>query len=651
MCGITGVMNARQSGEDLRSCALRMADTLAHRGPDDAGVWVEPEAGLALAHRRLSILDLSPQGHQPMASACGRYQIVFNGEIYNHAELRLALEQAGVRGWRGHSDTEVMLAAIVAWGLSDALRRFVGMFAFALWDRTRRTLSLARDRIGEKPLYYGFSGGVFLFASELKALRAYPGFTAQIDRDALALMQRLAYIPAPHTIYRGIRKLLPGSFLTLPLDCRSLPEPVRYWSATEVAEQGQRNPFQGSEAEALAEVERLLGDAIARQMVADVPLGAFLSGGVDSSAILALMQARSMRPVQSFTVGFWEPAFNEAQHAKEVAAHLGTQHHEIYVTPQQALDVVPRLPGIYDEPYGDSSQIPTYLVSQLARQHVTVSLSGDGGDELFGGYNRYFWAKNLWRRMGWLPESLRRLLAMAITTPSPTAWDRLFRGVSPVLPAALRYQNPGDKMHKLAQILTARNPEAIYWGLVSLWQDPERLVLGGHEPISAFNDDAQQADLREFEHWMMHKDILTYLPDDILVKVDRAAMAVSLETRLPLLDHALVTFVWSLPLGMKIRGSERKWLLRKLLYRYVPSEMIERPKMGFGIPLAEWLRGPLRAWCEALLEPGRLRNEGYFDPERVQRYWREHLSGNRNWAYHLWNVIAFQAWLEATHGS
>ncbi|MCU7907115.1 MAG: asparagine synthase (glutamine-hydrolyzing) [Candidatus Thiodiazotropha sp. (ex Epidulcina cf. delphinae)] len=647
MCGIAGTLNDTQSADTLSANAKRMADTLVHRGPDDAGVWTEPDQGLALAHRRLSILDLSCEGRQPMASACDRYRIVFNGEIYNHAILRNELESAGVRGRHGHSDTEVMLAAIATWGVRNALERFTGMFAFALWDRETRSLTLARDRLGEKPLYYGYSGKLFLFGSELKALRAHPKFKAEIDRHALASMQRLAYIPAPHSIYQGIRKLAPGTLLTLQTGHRTESRPEVYWSARQVAEQGQRTPFNGTEEEALDELERLLGDAVSRQMVADVPLGAFLSGGVDSSVTVALMQARSDRPVKSFTIGFWERAFNEAENAKAVATHLGTDHTELYITPEQALDVVPLLPKLYDEPYGDSSQIPTYLVSQLARQQVTVSLSGDGGDELFGGYNRYLWGKHLWRMLGWAPISLRHILASLLTSPSPAAWDRIFHALHPITPASLRYQNPGDKLHKLAQIVTARDPQEIYRRLVSQWKDPENLVLGSREPVTAFTDPTQQPDLVEFEHRMMQIDSVTYLPDDILVKVDRAAMGMSLETRLPLLDHKLVEFAWSLPLAMKIHGNQRKRLLRKLLYRHVPAELIERPKMGFGIPLADWLRGPLRAWSEALLNEHRLREEGYFNPAMVQAYWKEHLSGQRNWSYYLWNVLAFQSWQDA----
>ncbi len=624
-----------------------MAAALHHRGPDDGGVWTEPEAGLALAHRRLSILDLSPEGHQPMASTCGRYLIVFNGEVYNFRELRQELDRLGPTRWRGHSDTEVMLAAIAFWGVEAALRRFVGMFAFALWDRGKRTLTLARDRLGEKPLYYGRQGGAFLFGSELKALRAHPDFRGEIDRNTLAMLLRFAYIPAPFSIYRGIRKLPPGSYLTLSHQALGDAEPVVYWSAREAAERGAADPFTGTEQGAADELERRLGAAVGGQMVADVPLGAFLSGGVDSSTIVALMQAQSSRPVRTFSIGFWEPAFNEAKHAKAVARHLGTDHTELYVTPEQALGVIPRIPTLYDEPYGDSSQIPTVLVSELARRHVTVSLSGDGGDELFGGYNRYFWAPDIWRRLSWAPRALRRALAAALTTAGPATWDRLFHALGPLLPAALRYANPGDKVHKAAGILATKSPEEIYWGLVSQWKEPEAVVPGSREPATVLNDPAGWPDLAGFQQRMMYLDQVTYLPDDILVKVDRAAMGVGLETRVPLLDHRVVELAWRLPLSMKIRGGECKGLLRRVLYRHVPKELIERPKMGFGVPLAEWLRGPLREWSEALLDEARLGQEGWFAPGPIRARWAEHLSGRSNRAYDLWNVLVFQAWLES----
>ncbi len=646
MCGIAGFIGDFQNEQELQARARVMAGRLHHRGPDDTGAWVDPQLGLGLAHARLSILDLSPEGHQPMASSCGRYLMVFNGEVYNHIELRRELEREGVRHWRGHSDTEVMLAAIASWGLPAALKRFVGMFAFALWDRETRRLSLARDRMGEKPLYYGRQGRLFLFGSELKALRAHPGFGAGVDRNALGQMLRFAYVPSPHSIYEGIRKLPAGCYLTLDPAADSDPAPVAYWSVREAAERGQADPFRGSEAEALDELERLLGEAIGLQMIADVPLGAFLSGGIDSSTIVALMQAQSARPVKTFSIGFWEQSFNEAEHAKAVAVHLGTEHTELYVTPQQALDVIPRLPELYDEPFADSSQVPTFLVSQLAREHVTVSLSGDAGDELFGGYNRYFWAVQIWRKLGRLPAPLRRLMAGAITSVSPAAWDRLFGTLQPILPGRLNQPNPGDKLHKLAGNLTIQAMQQVYPGLVTFWDDIPALVPGGRQGHSLVDRPEDWPGLESFQHQMMCLDALTYLPDDILVKVDRAAMGVSLETRVPLLDHRVVEFAWRLPLDMKIRGEERKYLLRQLLYRHVPRELIDRPKMGFGIPLGEWLRGPLRDWGEALIEPSRLRNEGWLDPDPVHALWNEHLCGQRNWSYHLWNVLVFQAWLE-----
>ena len=603
---------------------------------------MDPETSLGLVHRRLSIIDLSPAGHQPMASVCDRYIIAFNGEIYNHSELRQSLVHTN---WRGHSDTETLLAAIATWGLEAALKQCVGMFAFALWDRKTKCLTLARDRLGEKPLYYGWLGDVFLFGSELKALKAHPAFRTEIDRDALTLFLRHNAIPAPYSIYQGIHKLPPGTFLQLYVGQKDT-RPVAYWSARQVAEAGQRNLFRGSDSEAGAELERLLGRAIHGEMVADVPLGSFLSGGIDSTTVVALMQAQSTRPVKTFTIGFHEEGYNEADQARAVARHLGTEHTELYVTPQDAMDVIPSLSAIYDEPFADSSQIPTYLVSRLARQHVTVSLSGDGGDELFGGYNRYFWARNLWRRLGWMPRPLRAAVAGVLTTVPPSSWNTAFQKLERWLPARLRYANPGDKLHKAAQILAVRSPEEIYLGLVSHWKHPAQLVRGSHEPQTLLTDPSRQAVLPDFEHSMMYLDTATYLPDDILTKVDRAAMSVSLETRVPLLDHRLVEFAWTLPLDMKIRHGQGKWLLRQVLYRHVPQSLMERPKMGFGVPIDQWLRGPLKPWAAALIEPAQLMREGIFDPVPIQRKWLEHQAGVRNWSYYLWDVLMFQAWME-----
>jgi asparagine synthase (glutamine-hydrolysing) len=647
MCGLTGYWKASgHSTQEAEAIVGAMARQIIHRGPDDQGVWTDADAGFALAHRRLAIIDLSPQGRQPMLSHCGRYVIAFNGEVYNFAAIRNELELAGdVSVWRGHSDTEVMLAAIAAWGLEAALKKFVGMFAFALWDRQTRTLSLARDRLGEKPLYYGWQGETFLFGSELRAIKAHPAFRAEINRDALTLFLRHSAIPSPHSIYKNISKLPPGTFLQVHAGLKDA-RPLAYWSARSVAEEGQRNLFRGSDAQAVSELERLLVQAVAGQMVADVSVGAFLSGGIDSTTVVALMQAQSPRPVKTFTIGFNETGYNEAEHAHAIARHLGCEHTELYVTPQAAMDVIPNLSSIYDEPFADSSQIPNCLVSHLARQRVTVSLSGDGGDELFGGYSRYFWARSIWKKLGWAPRPLRAALAGVLTTLPPSSWNAAFNKLNRWIPASLRYANPGDKLHKAADILAVHSPEQIYLELVSHWKDPSHVVLGGHEPATLLTDPAQRADLPDFEHQMMYLDTVTYLHDDILTKVDRAAMSVSLETRGPLLDHRVVEFAWTLPLEMKIRSGQGKWLLRQVLDRHVPNALTNRPKMGFGVPIDDWLRGPLKTWAATLIEPGRLAREGYFEPQPIQRKWLEHQSGSRNWSYYIWDVLMFQQWLE-----
>lgn len=659
MCGIAGFFATEGcSGIDLKAVALDMARRLVHRGPDDEGVWVDATSGVALAHRRLSILELSDAGHQPMTSHCGRFVVVFNGEIYNHLAIRRELEEQGwplsAGGWHGHSDTETLLEAIAAWGLDRALHRSVGMFAFALWDQEEKTLLLARDRIGEKPLYYGLKAGALLFASELNALRAYPGFQGEVDRDALALFLRHNAIPAPYSIYRGIFKLLPGTCLKLTqydVANRRLPTPTPYWSLCEVAARGQNDLFQGSASEASIELERLLKQSISSQMLADVPLGAFLSGGIDSSTVVALMQSQSARPVRTFTIGFHEGGYNEAEHAREVASHLGTDHTELYVTPEEALSVIPRLPILYDEPFADVSQIPTFLISEQARRHVTVCLSGDGGDELFGGYNRYVHAASIWQRLGWLPHGFRTALAGILTSLPPSSWDAVFNRMGALLPGGWRYRTPGDKLHKLAEMLSVRSPDEIYSSLVSQWPHPEKVVVGSMKPILVIKDEEGAMGLRELEHRMMFQDAKSYLPDDILVKVDRAAMAVSLETRVPMLDHRVVEFAWSLPLSMKIRGNEGKWLLRQVLDRYVPRSLINRPKTGFAVPIDSWLRGPLKDWAEELLDPIKLKEQGFFEPEPIRVKWNEHLSGKRNWSHQLWSVLMFQAWLNEHHGN
>jgi asparagine synthase (glutamine-hydrolysing) len=648
MCGISGYLslNNFRSSEEMRSLLQRMGRAIITRGPDDAGEWWDSYAGIGLSHRRLSVLDLSPAGHQPMESVGQRYVLVFNGEIYNHLELRLTLENEGRSPtWRGHSDTETLLAGFAAWGVEKTVGLAVGMFAFALWDRDEQLLTLGRDRLGEKPLFYGWQRGCFLFGSELKALRAHPAFEGGIDRGALALYMRHNCIPAPYSIHPGVKKLPPASLLRISLD-KPEPQISTYWSAVSATQ--HVGSFQGSAEDAVQALEAVLSKAIGQQMMADVPLGAFLSGGVDSSTVVALMQAQSIRPVKTFSIGFQEDSFDEAQYAKAVARHLGTDHEELYVTGVQAMEVIPQLPRLYDEPFADSSQIPTFLVAQLARRHVTVSLSGDAGDELFCGYNRYLMTKRLWRNIKTMPGPLRHLLARSLQSIPPETLNRLSSSVMGLMPAQLRHANVGDKLHKLAGVLEIDNAAELYRRLVSHWHDPAAIVLGSDEPSTLLQTTGPFLEhLSEIER-MMALDLVTYLPDDNLVKVDRAAMGNSLESRVPMLDHRVVEFAWSLPQHFKLRNGVTKWVLREVLYRHVPRKLIERPKMGFGVPIEHWLRGPLRDWAESLLAEPRLRAEGFFDPRPIRQKWIEHLSGQRNWQYHLWDVLMFQAWLETS---
>ena len=649
MCGISGFLDSsRRCGEqELRSTVLRMVSRLHHRGPDDVGAWADAGSGIALGHRRLSIVDLSPEGHQPMQSVCGRYVISFNGEVYNFMELRRELEALG-HTFRGHSDTEVMLSCISQWGLSHSVRRFNGMFAFALWDRQERELHLVRDRMGEKPLYYGWVGKVLIFGSELKALRAHPGFSMEVDRDSLALFLRHNCVPAPHSIYKGVWKVMPGTVASISsINTGCSPKTTTYWSVQGAAERGMDEPFKGSETDAVACLDELLRDTIKHRMVADVPLGAFLSGGIDSSTIVALMQAQSTRPIQTFTVGFHESEFNEATHAKAVAQHLGTAHTELYVTPEQTLAVIPKLPALYDEPFSDSSQVPTFLISEMAKRDVTVVLSGDAGDELFGGYERYFLGLDIWNKIELMPVMIRKPLARGIQMLSSELWNNLFRTVAPLVPTGFQYCNPGDKLHKLAEMLTAGVGEGLYVLMGAHWNDAASLVIGtSGSSRPATNSYPWNNHRMHFQERMMFADMISYLTDDILVKVDRASMGVSLESRIPFLDHRVVEFAWQIPLSMKIRKRTGKWLVRQVLSKYVPSTLIDRPKMGFGVPIDAWLRGPLREWAEALLDEKRLRDQGFFNPDPIRQKWSAHVSETFNWQHDLWDVLMFQAWLE-----
>lgn len=641
MCGIAGFLDARTLSErhDQNAIVRRMTNVLQHRGPDDSGFWLDGESGIALGHRRLSIVDLSPAGHQPMVSQCGRYVLAYNGEIFSHLELRAELEAAGCV-FKGHSDTEVVLEAISRWGLDTTLPRLIGMFAIALWDRAERTLTLVRDRVGIKPLYWLDAGGLFVFGSELKALREHPGWTPEVDRDAIGAFMRHNYIPAPFSVYRGVRKLEPGCYVVLAQG--RAPRHVRYWDLRDVVRSGQRQRRAVDDMQAVEAMETLLRDSVKRRMVADVPLGALLSGGIDSSLVTALMQAQSTQRVRTFSIGFSESGYDEAPFAKAIAQHLGTDHTELYVEPNHALEIIPRLSEWWDEPFADSSQIPTYLVCELTRKHVTVVLSGDGGDEVFCGYTRYLLGAQLWSRMHRLPPALRRLLARSIRSISPGAWERL----AALLPARARPPHVGSRAHKLADSLDRADPDAVYLQMLSHWHEPDSVVLGSREAKGRLWDTDARAVVPHFVERMQYQDTLTYLPDDILTKVDRASMAVALEARVPLLDHRVIEAAWRLPLHTKLRDGKGKWMLRQILARYVPTAMFERPKMGFGVPIDRWLRGPLRDWAEHLLSETRLRSQGLLDPAPIRARWQAHVEGGANWAYPLWNVLMLQAWID-----
>jgi asparagine synthase (glutamine-hydrolysing) len=640
MCGIAGIWDRswKSAPAAVTGVVEAMTNTLRHRGPDEGAVFADAGAMFALGHRRLSIVELSAAGAQPMISSCGRFVISYNGEVYNAAELRPELEAAG-RRFRGHCDTEVIVEGAAVWGVAATVRRLIGMFAIALWDRRERVLYLIRDRLGIKPLYWANFDDRVLFGSELKALRADSGWTPALDRDSLAAYLRFGYVPAPHTIYRGVRKLAPGTILTVRE--RGVPNITSFWSLADVARAGQSARLDVSEEEATNRLDALLRDAVGRRMVADVSLGAFLSGGIDSSTVVALMQAQSPRPVRSFSIGFREHGFDEAPYAAEVARHLGTDHTELYISPDHAVSVIPHLAAIYDEPFADSSQIPTLLVSEMTRRHVTVALSGDGGDELFGGYTRYLRSRTLWRLVRHMPHPVRGLAAAGARMISPLARSVL----AAAIPGSRWPAQFGAKMHKLAGVL-ADEPEAavLYRHMVTQWADPENMVMGGTEPEGPLDDRSIQELVPDFIEHMQYLDTVTYLPDDILTKVDRASMAVSLEARVPLLDHRVVAFSWMLPSAMKGADGVGKRMLRRVLSRYIPRELMERPKMGFAVPIQDWLRGPLRPWADPLLDERRLAADGIFHPAPIVKRWREHLAGSNDWHDSLWIVLVFQAW-------
>lgn len=657
MSGISGFFQPEAGGTETRWYAVldAMATSLRHRGPDAAGVWLDLSVGLGLAHRQLAVVDSSSTEAQPMWSGSGRYCLVCNGRIYNFRELAAELHAAGI-ALRGHGDPEVLLSAVEAWGLDRTLQRLRGMFAFALWDAQERVLHLARDRLGEKPLYYGVCGGALLFGSELKALRQHPCWSGEICRQSLTQLLRYGYIPEPRSIYRGIHKLPPGTCLSLSASKLAAAEaiaptgkqgPRSYWSARATAEAGLADSWTGTAEEAVAALEQQLHTIIGQQMVADVPIGAFLSGGIDSSTVVALMQAQSSRPIQTFTVGFAESSFNEAGYAKAVARHLGTDHSELYVSSKDALSVVPRLPQVYDEPFANPSQIPMLLASQMARRQAAIVLSGDGGDELFAGYNRYLWTNKLWSQRHATPRLLRLVAAAILAAVPAPRLDRLFSLLQRLLPIAMLQQpNLGSKLHKLAAALRTENVTELYRMLVSYWQEPSRLVPGAAEPLIDIRADNTLAGAKALIDDLMYWDLIGYLPGDGLVKVDRAAMSVGLEVRLPLLDQRLVEFAWRIPADLKLWQGQGKWLLRQVAYRHIPPEMLERPKMGFSPPVANWLRGPLREWGEDLLAAERLADQGLLEPEMIRECWQAHQAGCRDAALPLWSVLMFQAWYD-----
>jgi asparagine synthase (glutamine-hydrolysing) len=647
MCGICGFYSKSSFKSD--EIIKKMNLSIHHRGPDDSGIWQDGNAGIVFGHQRLSIIDPTPAGKQPMHSSSGRLILTYNGEIYNHLEIRSELQEikSNIK-WHSNTDTETLVEALDFWGIEVTLKKLVGMFAFAVWDRKLRSLTLVRDRMGEKPIYFGWQGigdkPVFLFGSELKALKVHPEFRGNINNDAIALQLRHNCIPAPYSIYKDIFKLLPGHYLQLKendLVKKLLPNPKPYWSLVEVATQGVNKLKSLSANDIEKELEQLLKISIKQQMMSDVPLGVFLSGGVDSSTVVALMQAQSNQPIKTFTIGFNEQEYNEAKYAKEVAKYLGTDHTELYVSAEQAMAVIPKLSLIYDEPFSDSSQIPTFLVSQLAKKKVTVALTGDGGDEVFCGYNRYILSKNLWNKLTLISLPLRKILASGIKSINSQSWNKFLK----ILPSFNQYTNLADKVYKVTSALESKTLFDLYYKLISNWQNPNGILLDGKEPRTFLTNYESELTKLDGQQQMMLLDSMTYLPDDILVKTDRAAMATSLETRAPFLNHKLLEYAWQIPQPLKLKKTQSKWILRQILYKYIPKKLVERPKVGFGVPIDSWLRGPLKDWAQALLDKTKLRNQGFFNPDSISIKWTEHLSGKKNWQYEIWSILMFQEWL------
>ncbi len=643
MCGIAGFWQPKENNKGaLKEIIIDMINPISHRGPDDSGFYVDTNSGIALGNKRLSIIDLSANGHLPMESFSKRYIIVYNGEVYNYKELKKELINKFDIKFKSTSDTEVILAGFEVWGIEETLKKCNGMFAFALWDKRKKKLYLGRDRIGIKPIYFGIQDNILFFASELKAIKNNKFFKSDIDRDALSLFFRYSYIPAPYSIYKDIKKLKPAHYIVINRNL-NLKENC-YWDIRKITKECYQNPINLSTKETVNELERLLLDSVKKRMISDVPLGAFLSGGIDSSLMVALAQSQTSKAIQTFTVGFYDKNFNEAHYARKIAKYLKTDHNEIYISSDKAMEIIPKLPLIYDEPFSDPSEIPMFYISQFAKKKVTVSLSGDGGDELFGGYNRYIWADKIWNRLKYLPFSVRDCIKKMLKIIPTDYWDFLFLKFGGMLPDTINQAVPGDKLYKLADTLNCNSANNFFKSLISNWKNPVDIIINSKEPNTILDDNFISKVIPNFKERMMFFDLITYLPDDILTKVDRSSMAVSLEARVPFLDHKVIEFSKRLPTSFKIKNNTNKWILRKILYKYIPEKIMTRTKMGFGIPLNQWLKGDLREWAEELLDDTKIKSDGILNPKPIKNIWKEYLKGKGNWQYLLWDVLMFQAW-------